>query len=187
MPESKNHFSGIIIFVVGVIGLVILARNIISSKEFPSLGEFMASSTGEISSTTDSLLINQSVTQENVNKSYATATIYASKGMIIAEIANTPAKRELGLSNRTSLATNTGILFIFPNSGEYDFWMKDMNFPLDIVWIRPNKVVAGVDAGILPETFPETFNSPTEIQFVLELNANDAKKFGIATGTVLKF
>ena len=176
MNESKSNVNGMIIFVVGTIGVIVLSIYIISSKNFPSFGEFMASTTS-----------NGIGDSEKIEGSYATTTVRAPGGDIQVEIADTPTKRELGLSGRALLNSNTGMLFIFENPGSYFFWMKDMRFPIDIVWINVDREVVGIDSNISPDTYPKTFNSSEKVQFVLELNAGDASKFGIATGTTLKF
>lgn len=67
------------------------------------------------------------------------------------ETANTPAARRLGLGGRDSLATNSGMLFVFDQEGTQTFWMKGMHFPLDFIWIRSNKVV-DITKNALPPT-----------------------------------
>lgn len=57
------------------------------------------------------------------------------------EIADSPAKRAKGLGDRISIASDSGILFSFPQVGNYSFWMKGMKFPIDIIWINGVKVV----------------------------------------------
>lgn len=102
-------------------------------------------------------------------------------------IAKTPSTRERGLSGYTAIAADQGMLFIFPKSEEVGFWMKDMDFPIDIVWMDKNKKVTGVSKNISPKTYPKTFPSPGNVQFVLELNAGSADVFGLTTGTPLSF
>ncbi len=181
MNEPKSNMNKVIIYIVGFVGVVILLIYIISSKTFPSLGEFMASST------TTPVLTDLSKASESLNGTYATKTINAPKGNIQAEISDTPDKMELGLSNRLSLDPDSGMFFVFSDSEPRSFWMKDMLFPLDIVWIDADKKVVGIAPNLSPDTFPETFVSPDNVQFVLELNAGGANKFGIATGTLLQF
>ena len=53
------------------------------------------------------------------------------------ELAITPEERRQGLSDRPSLAPGTGMLFVFESDGHRQFWMKNMHFPLDMVWIGP--------------------------------------------------
>ncbi|MEK7609717.1 MAG: DUF192 domain-containing protein [Patescibacteria group bacterium] len=113
--------------------------------------------------------------------------VYTPKGKILVYTAKNPTTRRLGLSGYKSLAVDKGMLFIFPEAGKYDFWMKDMNFPLDIVWINSNKVIIGVGKNISPKTYPKSITSPKNIQFVLELNAGTAEIFGLATGTRVSF
>ncbi len=80
-----------------------------------------------------------------------------------------------------------GMLFIFPELGRQSFWMKDMLFPIDIIWVDADKKVVGIASDVLPETYPETFAPPSEIKYVLELNSGGAASYGIATGTQLVF
>lgn len=56
-------------------------------------------------------------------------------------LADTQRLQFTGLSNRDSLGTYDGMLFIFPEPGKYTMVMRDMRFPLDIVWINGNQVV----------------------------------------------
>lgn len=162
----------------------------ISSKSFPSLGQFIEDSVGKTASTTPA---RYTFSDPNYNsnllpeESYATTTISLPLGTIPVQISNNPTKRQLGLSYRESLKEGKGMLFIFPEPGKYGFWMKDMNFSIDIVWVHKDRKVAGVIQNVSPDTFPENFYPPTEIQFVLELNAGESGKFGIATNTILKF
>lgn len=90
---------------------------------------------------------------------------------IMVEIADTETKRTQGLSGRESLRENEGMLFVFPEPDYHGFWMKDMQFPIDIVWLDENLRVISVTERIAPETFPEVFYPPKPIQFVLEVPA----------------
>ena len=101
--------------------------------------------------------------------------------------ADTEQTREHGLSDRESLSVDTGMLFIFPTATIQGFWMKDMHFPLDIIWIDKNKKVIGIAANATPESYPEVFMSPDLIQYVLEINAGKSTDFGITTGAQLVF
>src|SRR3989338_5042145 len=60
---------------------------------------------------------------------------------IKAELADTPEKRALGLSGRETLGNDEGMLFVFDEPNTRQFWMKNMNFALDIIWIDENKKV----------------------------------------------
>src|SRR4051812_1798797 len=54
---------------------------------------------------------------------------------VVVDLATTPTTREQGLSGRAALPENHGMLFVFDTPGVYPFWMKDMNFPIDMIWI----------------------------------------------------
>ena len=106
---------------------------------------------------------------------------------IFIEIANTDASRTQGLSGRASLASHTGLLFIFDEPGQYGFWMKDMHFPIDIIWIDENWLVVGVEREVAPNTFPQIFEPISPIKYVLEINSGEASRLGIDTGSRLIF
>jgi len=63
------------------------------------------------------------------------------KSTVKVEIRDDEAGRNLGLSGRINLAEDEGMLFVFDSPARHEFWMKDMNFPLDFVWINDSLVV----------------------------------------------
>ncbi len=64
------------------------------------------------------------------------ASVAIKNVVIQAEVVSRLADLRQGLSGRDSLPTDYGMLFVFPKSDIYEFWMKDMKFPLDIIWIN---------------------------------------------------
>lgn len=88
------------------------------------------------------------------------------------DVADTRESRRQGLSGRESLAENEGLLFTFENPGTYPFWMRDMHFPIDIIWIQEDKTIVGVAENLSPDTFPQTFPPPEPITYVLEVHAD---------------
>ena len=97
---------------------------------------------------------------------------------IVVEIADTDATRAQGLSGRPSLETSHGLMFIFDKPGIYGFWMKDMYFPIDIIWIGKDGKVAGIERSINPDTYPRVFYPPMSIRSVLEVNVNSGIDIG---------
>ena len=91
--------------------------------------------------------------------------------MLQVEIADTQEKRVKGLSNRESLQENRGMLFLFEKPGRYGFWMKEMNFAIDIIWIDKNKSVIEITKNVDPKTFPEVFYPKGAVQYVIEIQA----------------
>ncbi len=97
-------------------------------------------------------------------------------------IADTKLERTRGLSGMKMLPKNEGLLFIFDTTGVYPFWMKDMNFPIDIIWVDENLEIVYIKENATPESFPELFNSKIKALYVLEVNAGEIKKNKIKIG-----
>jgi hypothetical protein len=108
---------------------------------------------------------------------------------IKVELALTPAQQEQGLSSRQGLAEglaeNTGMLFVFTNPGKYPFWMKDMNFPIDIIWLDENGNIVYIKKDARPELYPETYGpgpSDSEAKYVLEVISGFSDKNNLKVG-----
>ncbi|MBI4094378.1 MAG: DUF192 domain-containing protein [Candidatus Liptonbacteria bacterium] len=113
-------------------------------------------------------------------------------------IADTAIERTRGLSGRPSLREDEGMLFLFESPGAYGFWMKGMRFPIDIVWIRGDRVV-GITEHVpvptsalnLPTYYPPEPVDPVRdrisngVDAVLEINAGLAARHGFQIGDVL--
>ena len=98
------------------------------------------------------------------------------------ELAVTTEQQVLGLSSREGLENEKGMLFVFSKMGEYDFWMKDMLFNLDIIWISDNKVVyIAKNQSPCAESCP-IINPDVNSNYVLEVNAGTVDKLGILVG-----
>ena len=97
-------------------------------------------------------------------------TIELEGGKVIElEVADTVDKRTKGLSNRRSIDEDKGMLFVFDNDGHHGFWMKDMNFSIDILWLNSENEIVWLEESIGPETFPKVFTSPFMARYVIEL------------------
>ena len=86
------------------------------------------------------------------------------------------------------MGDDEAMLFIFDAPGRYGFWMKDMNFPLDIIWINQNGIVVDIERNVTPETYNQkkTYINQSEASYVLEINAGMAAKFGLYLGSKVK-
>jgi hypothetical protein len=102
---------------------------------------------------------------------------------IKVEIADTPAERYKGLSGRENLCGDCGMLFKFDDKRERAFVMREMNFPLDIIWINDEKIVK-IDKGLPPKGHNPVnlYKSDTAVNYVLEVNAGFVDKYGIKAG-----
>lgn len=127
--------------------------------------------------------------QTNVtkNNSLKKTEVQINNSKLTVEVANTPSTRETGLSYRKSLDKDSGMLFVFDYASYPVFWMKDMNFPLDIIWINRNMVVdisedlpfpkASTSLNELP-----TYEPKSAVNYVLEVNAGYVKENAIKIG-----
>jgi hypothetical protein len=88
-----------------------------------------------------------------------------------------------GLSGRESLGADEGLLFVFKASGFLAFWMKDMRFPIDIIWIDENLKVVDVTRNLATSTYPDSVMSSVAAKYVLEVNAGWTQKNGVTSGT----
>ena len=106
---------------------------------------------------------------------------------IKVEVASTSENQEKGLSGREKIGENEGMLFVFKNSGEHLFWMKDMNFPIDIIWLNEEKKIVFLKENVSPDTFPETFSSEKNSKYVLEVMAGFSQKNNLQEGETVQF
>lgn len=103
------------------------------------------------------------------------------------ELAMTPEAQAQGLSARQDLAEGTGMLFVFDVPSRQGFWMQDMNFPIDIIWIAGDMKVVYIKKDARPESYPEVFTPPADAKYVLEVPAGFAERYGLQVGDVVKF
>lgn len=102
---------------------------------------------------------------------------------IKVEIADTLEEVQKGLSNRESLDENKGMLFVFVEPGKPAFWMKDMKFPIDIIWIQNDRVVdIAPNLPVVAGEFLSTYTPKEPANYVLEVNAGFAAEHGIKVG-----
>jgi len=105
------------------------------------------------------------------------------------EVASKSLDQARGLSGRKELLPNHGMMFVFSEPDVYEFWMKDMNFPLDFIWIR-NKTVVQLDSNIpAPVDNSETparVSPKQPIDTVIEISAGWLAKNSIKVGDRLE-
>lgn len=99
------------------------------------------------------------------------------------EIADTDEERAKGLGTRESLCETCGMLFLFDTPGRYAFWMKDMRFPIDIIWLLDDRVVF-IERAVPPDALT-VFNPDVLANRVLEIGSGAGK--GFRAGDRVKF
>ena len=105
------------------------------------------------------------------------------------QLADTPEKRAQGLSGIDKITDTEGMLFLFGEQGQPAFWMKDMKFPIDILWISGDKIIE-ISDNIQPEpgksdTELQTYMPFQNVDKVLEVNAGWASRHDINTGDTI--
>lgn len=101
---------------------------------------------------------------------------------ISVEIVRTPAERDRGLSGRLSLAPDRGMLFLFDHPDTYGFWMPEMQFPIDIIWLNGNWQIVDIAHAVAPESYPHVFVPKAPATFVLEVVAGLSERSGWQEG-----
>ena len=115
---------------------------------------------------------------------YATTAVRVGDKTLNVELALTEEQQALGLGQRDALAKNTGMLFVFKPAEATSFWMKDMRFNIDIIWIADGKIVdisrnvPAPEPNTEPKKLP-TYSPNTAIDYALELNAGEAEKMKV--------
>ena len=104
------------------------------------------------------------------------------------DIARTPLERGQGLSGRESLAEDEAMLFIFDSADYHGFWMKDMRFAIDMIWIKGDKII-GWKEYAEPDDDPErvVYYPPEPADKVLEVRAGTVFRLGLKIDDTIKF
>lgn len=103
----------------------------------------------------------------------------------VAEVASTPAAQQQGLSNRTSFSSRQAMLFSYDRPQQLCFWMKDMYFSLDIIWVDSDHRVVKLQQNVSPKTYPQAFCASA--QYVVELRAGQAAASNLRVGQKIDF
>ncbi|MEK7133517.1 MAG: DUF192 domain-containing protein [Patescibacteria group bacterium] len=123
-------------------------------------------------------------------------TVRVGNTTVRVSVMDTPEERQIGLSGRERLAPDEGMLFIFPEDGQYAFWMKDMRFSIDILWLsasdRPSRDgsedgrVVYMLENVSPDTYPQSFVSSGPARYVLELPAGFVGRNNVSLGDIVR-
>ncbi|OHA26775.1 MAG: hypothetical protein A3C06_01375 [Candidatus Taylorbacteria bacterium RIFCSPHIGHO2_02_FULL_46_13] len=115
----------------------------------------------------------------------STTTISIKGVTITAEVINSELEMAIGLGGREGLLPETGMWFEFGSNSRWGIWMKDMRFPIDIMWIDENMSIVTIAEKISPDTYPRVFYPSSDALFVLEVPAGFVENSQIETGNTL--
>jgi len=108
---------------------------------------------------------------------------------LTVDLAKTPSEWEKGLSGRASMPADRGMLFVFDRESPWGFWMKDMRFPLDIIWFDSNRRVVHIEQNLPPCTPQDcpVYVPLASALYVLEVNAGFVEAHGVILGDTFNF
>ena len=116
--------------------------------------------------------------------------IQINNNILSVEIADTDAKREQGLMERTALSKDEGMLFIFSHEKPLGFWMKNTRISLSIGFFDKNKTLIDIQdmepASILQRSIP-VYKSKKPAQYALEVNKGWFKAHSVKLGSRFEY
>jgi uncharacterized membrane protein (UPF0127 family) len=131
--------------------------------------------------------------QTNIKSSLPTTTATIGGQQFELEVATTQAEQNQGLSGRPSLGKNDGMLFVFDAPGIQYFWMINMEFPIDLIWINGDKIVGFEQNMPTPATLNSTstgdlpiYTSPGLVDKVIEINSGEVASLGLKIGDTVQ-
>ncbi|MFA6255997.1 MAG: DUF192 domain-containing protein [Candidatus Absconditabacterales bacterium] len=134
------------------------------------------------------LIVFYSIAANYLHDKNAVPQLCSEKKCFTVELARTSAETQQGLMYRESMAEDHGMLFIFSKSDFYDFRMKNTLIPLDMIWIDNQfKVVRILTVQPCKVDPCEVYRPEVFANYVVELNAGIAAKYGIVEGSLIKF
>jgi uncharacterized membrane protein (UPF0127 family) len=177
------------------------------AQSYNLVPDFGATSTTAVSANTGSSSGATTSTNSNTNTANTTvstsapadpyAATYTEGPQLVIDgntinvaLSTTTAEIDQGLQDRPTLAPNDGMLFIFPTAKIYQFWMPNMSFSLDMIWIGSDHKIVDIsrDAPPLPDpSNPVWFRPSSPAQYVLEVNADYASSHNIQIGDPVQF
>lgn len=103
------------------------------------------------------------------------------------EYATTPAQLALGLGGRDAMPNNHGMLFVLDQHSPACFWMKDMHYNLDIIWLDAARRITTIQLNVSPSSYPHSYCPSLPAAYVLEVNASVADSNRLQIGQRIDF
>ncbi len=184
MRTQTKLFIGLVIAMIVLLGLAWYTWPQMNSVQPIIIPPTEASTTPGVSTTTQPAATSTSASSYPPPSLGETQGIVTLGGQrIYVDLAENPAQQALGLGNRASLGADQGMLFIFPSDAHHLFWMKDMSFSIDMLWMSDDGTVIYIQPNVAPSTYPDAFGPNGNSRYVLELPANFASQHGIVPGS----
>ncbi len=124
------------------------------------------------------------------NSGYRQVNVTVNHVKLVADIAENNTQKSKGLSVKDTLKESEGMLFVFSTEREHSFWMKNMKFPIDIIWLDDDQEVVHVEHSLepcIPDSFCPTYKPDRNSLYVLETAAGFAQKYNVTDNTYIDF
>lgn len=117
----------------------------------------------------------------------AESVLQIGSNTLLLQKAETESARNIGLSSRDCLSDNQAMLFVFSYNAQHRFWMKNMRFSIDIVWLDDKKQIVHIEKQVSPDTYPKIFIPTKDARYVLEMTAGRADSLQLSIGQQLSW
>lgn len=133
--------------------------------------------------------LSQNYLKDNPLPFLKNPTITIGKQIFKLYIAKTDKEKEIGLSEKKSLQQDFGMLFPFERADYYSFWMKNVQFPIDMIFINGKKIVKiyqNVQPPVAKEESLAIYKPEKPADKVLEINGGLSQKYNFKEGDEVK-
>lgn len=113
------------------------------------------------------------------------ATLKIGGAVFTAKIAKTDKDRAKGLGGTMYLAPDQAMLFIFPRADYWGIWMRDMHYPIDVLWLNEEHKIIHIEQMMQPGSYPSVFRPDTQAMYVVELPAASVRDHKIKVGQLI--
>jgi len=114
------------------------------------------------------------------------STVVINGDTITVEVADDLIERKAGLSGRDGIANNHGMLFVFDKPDKHGFWMKDMKFSIDMVWLDETSRVVQIEKNVKPSSYPTVYYPNVDDKYVLEMYSGQAEEHRLRIGDMVQ-
>lgn len=127
---------------------------------------------------------------QGIPQNHNVSSVVIGDSQVIVDLALTPTEQSKGLAVKDTIKENEGMLFIFESPKKHSFWMKDMKFPIDIIWIDQEGRISHIEKSLQPCIFLlpcPSFSPSNDSLYVLEVVSNFTNKYNVNVGDKVQF
>ncbi|MDY6865513.1 MAG: DUF192 domain-containing protein [Halobacteriota archaeon] len=108
--------------------------------------------------------------------------------LVYAEVSDSSSEKIRGLMYRTHLNETEGMLFVYDSERNLSFWMKNMEIPIDMIWLDSNLSIVHIEDSVPPCKGGDcpTYTAPSKAMYILEVRANFTNRNDVQVGDQIK-